>query len=314
MNEILLMMGPLFPSTQESIEKTYSVHHYWQAEDKAELLNQIADQCVGVVTDGGLGISTEVLQQLPNVGMISIFGVGTDAVDLGYCRQKGIKVGNTPDVLSDDVADMAVALALAVSRQLVTGDRYARAGLWEKNGAMPLTTRMMGKRAGIYGLGSIGSCLAKRLNGFDMDISYCNRRQRTESSLHYVQSLQQLAADVDFLFVTASATDDSVGSINETVLKALGRDGYLINVSRGSLVDETALIHSLINNTIAGAGLDVFSAEPHIPEELLRLDNLVLQPHNASGTWETRLAMGQLVIDNLSAHFAGNTLPASVTA
>jgi len=303
MSHTLLLMGPLLPSVMGLLESTYTVKRYWESDDKPALLNSVADQCVGVVTDGGLGVQAAVLEQLPNVKIVAVFGVGVDAVDRDYCKSHSIAVSNTPDVLSDDVADMAVALALAVSRQLVTGDQYARANRWPTEGAMPLTRRMMGKRAGIYGMGSIGNTLARRLTGFDMSISYCNRRERTDSPHRFVSSLMELASEVDYLFVTASATPESIGAVNAQVLDALGSEGYLINVSRGTLVDEPTLISYLQNRKIAGAGLDVFAKEPTIPAALFTLDNVVLQPHNASGTWETREAMGKLVLDNLQAHF-----------
>lgn len=308
MSQTLLLIGPLLPSVMQTLESTYTVHRYWEASDKPRLLTDIADDCTGVVTDGGRGVKAAVLEQLPHVRIVSVFGVGVDAVDSDYCKKHNIAVSNTPDVLSDDVADMAVALALATSRQLVAGDQYARASRWTKEGAMPLTRRMMGKRAGIYGMGSIGNVLAKRLEGFSMQISYCNRTERAGSAYTFVPSLTDLASNVDYLFVTASATPGTMGSINAAVLDALGPDGYFINVSRGSLVDEPALVSYLQQGRIAGAGLDVFAAEPAIPEALFDLQNVVLQPHNASGTWETREAMGKLVLDNLEAHFANKPL------
>ncbi len=308
MSHTLILMGPLLPSVMQTLENTYTVHRYWESDEQPALLQTIADKCVGVVTDGGRGVEASVLEKLPNVKIVAVFGVGVDAVDREYCNTHGIAVSNTPDVLSDDVADMAVALALAVSRQLVVGDQYARAGRWPTDGAMPLTRRMMGKRAGIYGMGSIGNALARRLSGFDMNISYCNRRERAESPHTFVPSLTDLASGVDYLFITASATPDSVGAVNAQVLDALGSDSYLINVSRGTLIDEPTLVDYLQNHRIAGAGLDVFAAEPSIPQALFALDNVVLQPHNASGTWETREAMGKLVLDNLQAHFASEPL------
>lgn len=312
MSKTLLLMGPLFDATMQTAESNYTIKRYWEADDQQALLQSIADDCVGVVTDGGKGVSNDILKQLPNVKVISVFGVGVDAIDLDYCKAANIAVGNTPDVLSDDVADLATALALGVCRQVVSGDQYARQGLWPKKGAMPLTTRMMGKKAGIYGMGSIGTCLAKRLSGFDMPISYCNRREKADSPHKFIPSLEQLAADSDFLFITAAATAGTIGAVNESVLKALGKDGYLVNVSRGTLVDEPVLVDYLSNNKIAGAGLDVFHDEPSIPETLLTLDNVVLQPHNASGTWETRKAMGDLMLENLACHFNGKPLSASV--
>lgn len=308
MSQTLVLMGPLLPSVMQNLESNYEVHRFWEADDQDALLESVKAHCTGVVTDGGRGVEAAVLKKLPNVKMVSVFGVGVDAVDLAYCREHGIAVSNTPDVLSDDVADMAMALALAVSRQMIVGDAYSRAGRWPAEGAMPLTRRVMGKRAGIYGMGSIGNALAKRLEGFGMQISYCNRSERAESNYQFVASLVELAKNVDYLFVTASATPESVGAINAQVLDALGNDGYLINVSRGTLVDEPVLVDYLQNNKIAGAGLDVFAKEPTIPEALFSLDNVVLQPHNASGTWETREAMGKLVLDNLTAHFSNKPL------
>lgn len=308
MSHTLLLMGPLLPSIQEKLESTYTVHRYWESSDQTHLLDQLATECVAVVTDGGRGVEAAVLEKLPNIKIVSVFGVGVDAVDLNFCKAKGIAVTNTPDVLSDDVADMAVALALATCRLIVVGDTYARAGRWPEEGAMPLTRRLMGKRAGIFGMGSIGNALAKRLSGFDMEISYCNRSAKPNSDHRFVESLEEMAEAVDFLFVTASATPGTIGAINASILDALGPNGYLINVSRGTLVDEPTLVSYLQENKIAGAGLDVFDAEPRIPEALFGLDNVVLQPHNASGTWETRGAMGQLVLDNLNAHFSDQSL------
>lgn len=308
MSHTLLLMGPLMPSIQEKLERSYTVHRFWESSDQARLLGLLATHCVGVVTDGGRGVETCILEKLPNVKIVSVFGVGVDAIDLNYCNQQGIRVSNTPDVLSDDVADMAVALALATCRRLVAGDRYARDGRWIQEGAMPLTRRLMGKRAGIFGMGSIGTALAKRLSGFDMDISYCNRTEKTACEHRFEASLEKMAANVDFLFVTAAATAGTTGAVNATILDALGPEGYLINVSRGTLVDEPALVSYLQEHKIAGAGLDVFADEPNIPETLFALDNVVLQPHNASGTWETREAMGQLVLDNLAAHFSDQPL------
>jgi len=312
MSQTLLLMGPLFEATMTELESTHKVERYWEATDKPALLKSIADTCLAVVTDGGLGVTNDILEQLPNAKVVSVFGVGVDAIDLDYCRTHGISVGNTPDVLSDDVADLAVALALATCRQLVTGDQYARAGQWPKQGAMPLTTRMMGKAAGIFGMGSIGSCLAKRLNAFDMPVSYCNRTKKAGSPYKFVTSLEQLASESDFLFVTAAATEGTIGSINQKVLDALGPRGYLINVSRGSLIEEPVLIEYLSENKIAGAGLDVFHNEPDIAESLLGLNNVVLQPHNASGTYETRQAMGDLMLENLNTGIAGNSMSAQV--
>ncbi len=308
MAETLLLMGPLFASTQEALEQQHDVHRYWEADEPKALLESITDRCTGVVTDGGRGVSADVLDKLPKVGVVSVFGVGVDAVDLDYCQSRSIRVGNTPDVLSDDVADLAVALALASCRRVVQADGYVRDGHWEAKGAFPLAVRMSGKRAGIFGMGSIGKALASRLAGFNMSIAYCNRSPRADSPHRFVADLTQLASEVDFLFVTAAATAGTIGAVGRDVLVALGQDGYLINVARGTLVDEHALLDALTHNTIAGAGLDVFEKEPSVPEGFFSLHNVALQPHQASGTHETRQAMGQLVLDNLAAYYDGREL------
>jgi len=308
MSHTLLLMAPLLPAVMKTLESTYDVHRYYEADDPAALLGQIADACVGVVSDGGRGVEAAVLEALPKVVIVTVFGVGVDAVDREYCRNHDITVTNTPDVLSDDVADLAVALALATARRMVDADCYTRAGRWPKEGPFPLTTRMMGKRAGIFGMGSIGDALARRLEGFGMEIAYCNRSEKAGSPYRYVASLTALASEVDFLFITAAATPETTGAVNADVLDALGETGYLINVSRGALVAESVLVDYLQKRRIAGAGLDVFEKEPAIPEALFELDNVVLQPHAASATHETRAAMGKLVLDNLEAHFAGRAL------
>lgn len=311
MSRTLLQMGPLMPAVQAELEDAYDVHRHWEADDPDALLASIADRCEGVVTDGGRGVRPEVLATLPKAKVVSVFGVGVDAVDLDWCAGHGVRVGNTPDVLSGDVADLAVGLALAACRQLVTGDAHVRAGKWP-SGGLPLTVRLFGKRAGIYGMGSIGGALAHRLAGFDMDIAYCNRSERNGSPHRFEPDLVALARGSDFLFVTAAATPGTVGSVNADVLDALGPEGWLVNVSRGTLIDEPVLLEHLRERKIAGAGLDVFADEPRVPEGFFGLDNVVLQPHVASGTHETRAAMGRLVLDNLAAHFAGRELPAFV--
>ena len=292
----------------EELDHHYTVHRYYTADDPDALVASLAGSLKAVVTDGGTGVSEAVLSQLPHVEVVTVFGVGVDAVALDYCKARNIKVTNTPDVLSDDVADMGVALMLAASRQMITGDAHARTGQWAAQGAMPLTTRMTGKRAGIFGMGSIGLRLANRLTAFDMDVSYCNRNKRSDASYRYYSDLLEMASEVDYLVIAASASPSTQHIINAEVLSALGSNGYLINVSRGSLVDEPALIEALEKGTIKGAGLDVFAEEPKIPAALCAMPQVVMQPHHASGTVETRQAMGRVVTDNLAAYFAGKRL------
>jgi len=282
----ILLIGPLLDIVMESLEENYTVHRFWETHDQDALLGAVADKVTAVVTDGGLGAKRELLTQLPNVAIVAVYGVGVDSVDLDYCKEKRIAVTNTPNVLSDDVADMAVALMLSTCRQVPLGDRYCRSGNWPTQGALPLTTRMTGKRAGIFGMGSIGLRLASRLEAFSMDVSYCNRNRRSDANYRYYDDLKALANNVNFLIVCASASVSTQKIVNADILKALGPEGFLINVSRGSLVDEPALLAALQNGTIKGAGLDVFSDEPEIPAAFLSMDNVVLQPHHASGTCE----------------------------
>lgn len=304
----ILLIGPLLDSVLVALESGYTVHRLYEAANPDTLIAKIADNTTAVVTDGGRGVEASILERLPKVKIVTVFGVGVDAVDLDYCKKNGIAVTNTPDVLSGDVADLAVALMLAVSRKIVESDNYVRAGQWVTHGSMPLTTRMFGRTAGIIGMGSIGVEIAKRLEGFDMDVVYCNRNKRSDVSSRYYDSAVNMARDVDYLIVAASASDSTYKMVNADVLSALGSDGYLINISRGTLVDQDALIQALDNNTIKGAGLDVFVDEPNVPQALINMKNVVLQPHQASATLDTRKAMGKLVTDNLSRFFSGRPL------
>jgi lactate dehydrogenase-like 2-hydroxyacid dehydrogenase len=221
---------------------------------------------------------------MPRLGIVAVNGIGTDAVDLDYARSRGIRVTTTPDVLTDDVADLAMALLLATSRQLCVGDRYVRQGLWGKQG-LPLARKASGKKLGILGLGRIGRA---------------------------IPDLVELARWADILVVAASGGMQSRGIVNAAVLDALGPEGMLVNVARGSIVDEPALVAALEQKRLGAAGLDVFVDEPRVPEALWRMENVVLQPHRASATVETRLAMGELVLENLAAHFAGREPPTAV--
>ena len=304
----ILLIGPLLETVVDTLDSAYTVHRLYEADDPDALIEKIADNTTAVVTDGGKGVKANILERLPQVKIVAVFGVGVDAVDLEYCKKNSIAVTNTPDVLSGDVADLAVALMLAVSRNIVDSDNYVRAGHWATQGNMPLTTRMFGKTAGIIGMGSIGMEIAKRLEGFDMDVVYCNRNKRSDVSARYYDSAANMAKDVDYLIVAASASESTFKMVNTDVLTALGSGGYLINISRGTLIDQDALIEALDKNTIKGAGLDVFVDEPNVPQALIDMKNVVLQPHQASATLDTRKAMGKLVTDNLARFFDGRPL------
>jgi lactate dehydrogenase-like 2-hydroxyacid dehydrogenase len=304
---VLLMTGAYPAWDMEILSQDYTLLRLFEADNKAAFLDEHGKQVRGIATRGDLGASADLMGQLPNLEVVSVFGVGTDAVDLGYARQHSIKVTNTPDVLTDDVADIAVALLLAAARKIPQGDQLVRSGAWPSAG-LPLVTKVSGKKVGIAGMGRIGIATAKRLAAFDCDISYFARTPKADLPYRHVASIIELAQDCEFLIVTLSGGDGTKNMIDEGVLKALGQNGILINVSRGSTVDEAALIKALEDKTIKSAGLDVFWNEPNIDPRFLHLENVALHPHHASGTVETRKAMGQLVRDNLAAHFAGKPL------
>jgi hydroxypyruvate reductase len=303
----ILMIGPMMPQVMTRLESSYQVHRYWEAADKAEFLAQCAN-VRGIATTGSLGASGEIISALPKLELICVYGVGVDAVDLAQAKTRGIPVTTTPDVLTADVADMALALLLAVSRNILPYDAYVRSGDWPNKGEPPLTRTLNGKRAGILGFGRVGKAVAKRLTAMDMTVSYLDPSPEPSMPYRTATTLVDLAKDSDVLIVTAAGGEKTRKLVNEKVLEALGNNGILINVSRGSIVDEDALVRALQNGKIAGAGLDVFANEPKVPEALTTMTNVVLQPHMASGTLETRTAMGELVIGNLEAHFAGQPL------
>jgi lactate dehydrogenase-like 2-hydroxyacid dehydrogenase len=246
-----------------------------------------------------------VIASLPALEIISVFGVGYDKVDVSAARERSIVVTNTPNVLNEDVADTAMALLLCVARGIPAGERFLRQGLWKPNVKFPLMRKVSGARLGIIGLGRIGSAIAHRAEGFGMAIAYSDLEPKAGVSYKYFSSTEELAAAVDFLVVVAYGGPTTRGLVNTRVLKALGPKGFLINVARGSIVDEAALVEALKAGVIRGAALDVFANEPNVPTELLNLDNVVLTPHLASATEQTRKAMADLVLANLEAHFAG---------
>ncbi|WP_407704098.1 2-hydroxyacid dehydrogenase [Xylophilus rhododendri] len=252
-------------------------------------------------------MDAKTIAALPDLKVISSFGVGLDTLDLEAAKQRGIPVGYTPDVLNDCVADTAFALLLDVSRRITEADRAVRQGAWKK-GQFTAATRVTGKRLGILGLGRIGNAIAKRASGFDMEVRYHNRKPAQGSPYTYVASLKELAQWCDYLVIASAGGAETKGLVSAEILDAIGPKGYVINISRGTVIDEAALVDALTHQRIAGAGLDVFEREPHVPEALFALDNVVLLPHIASNTHETRADMAQRVEDNLAAFFAGKPL------
>ncbi len=276
----------------------------FQASDRTALLASIGPRVRAIVTGGGSGASKAIVDALPALEIIAINGIGTDAVDLERARARSVRVTTTPDVLTDDVADTAMALLLAVARRICVGDRFVREGRWPEGG-LPLATKVSGKRLGILGLGRVGRAVARRAEGFDLTIAYTDLRAAEDVVYRHHPVLEHLARDSDFLVVAASGGSGSRGIVDAGVLDALGPAGVLVNVARGSVVDEPALVAALSEGRLGGAGLDVFANEPHVPRALWDMPNVVLQPHQASATVETRRAMADLVLGNLEAHFAG---------
>ncbi len=268
-------------------------------------------EITALVTSGGQGADAALIGALPALKLIAVYGVGYDKVDLKAAARRHVAVTNTPDVLTADVADMALALTLALVRRITDGDSLVRSGAWPET-AMPLTGSVSGSKIGIAGLGRIGEAIARRFAGFDTEIGYWNRSPKASVPWRSFPTPIALAAWADILIVALAGGDSTHGLIGADAMATLGRKGFLINISRGTTVDEAALISALESGSIGGAGLDVFLNEPTIDPRLFRLDNVVLSPHRGSATVATRKAMGKLVRENLAAHFAGRELPTPV--
>ncbi len=300
----ILSVSNMYAPSLERLEREFTVHRLWAAPDRDKLLAEVAPRIRGVQTSGFTGLSAQVIDALPKLEIVASFGVGVDAVDFDATRRRGIVVTNTPDVLNDCVADLALGLMIAAARRIPQGDAFTRAGKWLQ-GNMPLAMRVTGARLGILGLGRIGRAIAKRAAGFDMQVAYHSRRPVADVPYRYYDKLVDLARDSDFLVVIAPGGKETFHIVDEAVMRALGTKGVLVNVARGSLVDEQALLRVLQEGALGGAALDVFEDEPRVPEAFFTLDNVVLSPHVGSGTHHTRKAMGDLTVDNLIAYFSG---------
>ena len=309
----ILQIGP-YPGWDEGpLNEKFVMHRYFDAADKTGFLAEIGGSVRGIATRGELGADRALIEALPGLEIISVYGVGYDAVDLKAARERGIRVTNTPDVLTKEVADLGVAMMLAQVRGIVGAEAWVREGHWSSRGLYPLQTRAHGKRVGILGMGRIGFEVAKRLAAFEMDVSYCDIAPRDfAADWTYVSEPVALAEAVDFLFVTLAASEKTRHIVGKEVIEALGPDGMIVNISRASNIDEEALLDALESGALGSAALDVFDGEPAVNPRFLALDNVLLQPHHASGTVETRKAMGALVYDNLVAHFEGRSLPTPV--
>lgn len=295
--------GPI----DEILLRDYRVHRLYQASEPQKMLADIGPLIEGVVTGGAKGLSREIMECLPALKIVAVSGIGTDAVDLAYAAKNGIYVTTTPGVLTDDVADMALGLLISTLRQMSEGEQVLRAGRWPQTN-LPLARKFSGTTVGIIGMGRVGQAIAKRVAAFDARILYTDLAPIAALDYTFVADIHALAQEVDVLVLAASADSGKV-IISESVLEALGPEGYFINVARGKLVDETALLVALTHKHIAGAGLDVFAHEPHVPEGFFTLNNVTLQPHRASATVQTRLEMGNIVLANLAACFSGKVPP-----
>ncbi len=307
----LLVLRALMPAQMEQLEQAFRLHRYDLADEPNALLDAVGSRIRGVVTGGVPGFKAEMLPRLPALEIVSTSSVGTDSIAVAACKEKGVYVTNTPEVLNDDVADLAIGLVLNALRRLGDGHEYVRSGQWAQRGMMPLGRTLKGKRMGIVGLGRIGLEIAKRAEAMKMEILYTSR-SRKDVPYTYHATPAELAANCDVLMLACPGGPETRHLVNASVLAAMHKDAWLINISRGSVVDEAALISALERKAIGGAGLDVFDNEPHIDARFQQLENVILFPHHASGTIETRTAMSQLVVDNLKAHFSGQPLPTPV--
>ncbi|MBL8837810.1 MAG: 2-hydroxyacid dehydrogenase [Alphaproteobacteria bacterium] len=304
----LLLLRPVHDRALQRLEQDFSLLKAYDAPDAAAFVKAVGPRVRGIAAGAHAAIDRDLIDQLPRLEIIANFGAGCDSIDLAAARRRGIPVTNTPDVLTDDVADLAIALLIGTVRQLPAADRYLRRGSWAGRGPYPLTTSCGGRIAGILGLGRIGLAIAARLAPMGVAVHYHNRRPIADCPFPYHASPAALADAADFLIVSCpggAATERIVGS---DVLAALGPDGYLINVARGSVVDEGALVDALTHRRIRGAGLDVFSREPDVPAALIDRDDVFLLPHVGSATTQAREAMANLMVDNLVAHFSGQPL------
>lgn len=312
MARTILALSNIHPVGLESLEPDFEIIRLWKEPDPEGVIHDRATEIVGIVSSWTRPVSRKLIEALPNLEIIANFAVGIDNIDLDAARERGVIVTNTPDVLTGDTADTALALMLCLARRVVEGDAYVRVGKWA-NGPMPLGASLAGKTVGIVGLGRIGQAIAKRAVAFDVTVVYHGRTEKGVPYRFYPQLLE-MAQDADFLVLSCAGGIETRHIAGEALLKALGPGGFLINVARGSVVDEEALLVALRNKHIAGAGLDVYENEPNVPEALFSMDNVVLLPHIGSATVETRSKMANLVIDNIRAYFNGEPLKTPVAA
>lgn len=303
----VLMLHTQRPGAMAQLEAAYSLHRWDLATDKAALLAEHGSRCRAIVTNGHAPVSRELIAALPALEIVACSSAGFETFDLAALAERGIALTNSSAALCDDVADMAMLLMLAARRNFVAGEAYVRSGDWARNGMFPLQRTLRGRRLGIVGMGTIGHAIARRGEAMGLEVAYWNRRPK-DVSWAFQSDLLRLAAESDNLIVMVAGGEGTRGLISAGVIAALGPDGLLINVARGSVVDEPALIAALESGSLGAAALDVYASEPDPDPRLTCLPNVTLSPHHASGTVEARDAMAQLAVDNLAAHFAGRPL------
>jgi lactate dehydrogenase-like 2-hydroxyacid dehydrogenase len=309
----IIVVGKIFDVTQAKLDKEFTCHKLYEAADKPAFLKSHAGTVRGLATFGPSGADAKLMDALPKLEIISNFGVGVDAIDLVAAKQRKILVTNTPDVLNECVADTAMALVLNTLRRFPQSETYLRSGYWATRGAFSLTTSLGGKTLGVLGLGRIGEAIAKRAEAFGMKIRYHNR-SRKKVAWPYDADAVALAKNSDVLMVATPGGAETSKLVGAKVLDALGPEGFLVNISRGSVIDEPVLLRYLKEGRIAGAGLDVFDGEPKLSPEWFGVENAVLFPHVGSATLETRTAMGDLQVENLRLHFAGKPVKTPISA
>ncbi|NMP25415.1 2-hydroxyacid dehydrogenase [Rahnella sp. SAP-1] len=310
MKNIILRVDKVPEVLAEQLSHDYTLYEYEKLS--VEEFSAIVGKVQVILASGESKVAASLINQLPALKLIAVFGVGYDGVDIHAAFQRNIQVTNTPDILTDDVADLSMAMMLAVSRQIIGAQKFIERGDWHR-GNYPQTTKVSGGRLGIVGFGRIGRAVAQRAKGFAMRIGYFDKYRSDNEACIYYPDLLELARDSDVLMVCASGGPQSAKLINSDVLAALGPQGILINIARGSVVDEAALVEAISHQRIAGAGLDVFADEPNVPPALLNRDNVVITPHIGSATRATRAAMARLVIDNIAAFYADTPLLTAVT-
>ncbi len=308
----LLALTNLFPNQMELLDNKYNVIHLYKEPDPEAVLGQVKDDVKIILATMNNPVRQNLIDACPNLEIITCKSVGFDNVDVAYAQSKNIIVTNCPDLVTDDTADTAMGLLINVSRRYVELDAYTRVGRWQNGAKKPLSRSLTGKKVGIIGLGRIGQAIAKRCEAFGLEISYFGRTEKIKFPYTYYDDLEIMASDVDYLVAVVPGGEETKHIVNANIFNALGKDGYFINVSRGSVVDESALVEALTTHRIAGAGLDVYADEPNVPDELKTMDNVVLLPHVGANTYETLEKMGDLIIENLSLHFDGKPVKTPV--